>query len=96
MVKKEDIIEVLKLVEDPELFIDVWSLGLIYEIDVKKDTVEILMTLTTPMCPYGPMLMDMIEEEIKKKYTQIKKVKLELTFDPPWEPGEELRAMFGV
>jgi len=96
MVTKEDIIEVLKTVEDPELFMDVWSLGLIYEINVSKTKVDILMTFTTPMCPYGPMLLDMIEDAIKEKYSSIKEVKVEVTFDPPWEPSDELRAMFGV
>ena len=93
---KEDIIEVLKLVEDPELAIDVWTLGLIYECEVKDDVVDIKMTFTSPMCPYGPMLLELIEEGIKVKHKDIKSVNLEVVFDPPWEPSEELRAMFGV
>ena len=96
MVTKEDIIEVLKLVEDPELAIDVWTLGLLYECEVKDDVVDIKMTFTSPMCPYGPMLLELIEEGIKVKHKDIKSVNLEVVFDPPWEPSEELRAMFGV
>jgi metal-sulfur cluster biosynthetic enzyme len=96
MVSKEDIVEILKTVEDPELYMDVWTLGLIYEIKLKKDKVEIIMTFTTPMCPYGPMLLEMIESAIKEKHDDIKDVKIDVTFDPPWEPSEELRAMFGV
>ena len=96
MPAKEDIVEVLKTVNDPELNLDVWSLGLIYEIDLKKDKVNIVMTFTTPMCPYGPMLLDMIEDAIKTKYSEIKTVKIDVTFDPPWEPSEDLRTMFGV
>ncbi|AJF61949.1 hypothetical protein QT06_C0001G1123 [archaeon GW2011_AR15] len=96
MATKEQIIEVLKKVDDPELNMDVWSLGLIYEINVDKANVGILMTFTTPMCPYGPMLLEMIEDAIKDKHKDIKKVKIDVTFDPPWEPSEELKAMFGV
>ena len=96
MVKQEQVVDVLKTVEDPELMMDVWTLGLIYEVKVKKDTVHIKMTFTTPMCPYGPMLLEMIEDALKEKYREIKEVKIEVVFEPPWEPSEELRAMFGV
>lgn len=96
MTEKEDIVEVLKTVNDPELQMDVWNLGLIYEVQVKKDKVNIVMTFTTPMCPYGPMLLDMIEDAIKTKFKEIKTVKIDITFEPPWEPSEELRTMFGV
>ena len=96
MVTKKDIIKVLKTVNDPELDIDVWNLGLIYEIKIEKDTVKIKMTFTTPMCPYGPMMLDMIECAIKEAYKKIKKVEIDVVFDPPWQPSEELKAMFGV
>lgn len=96
MANKEQIIEVLKNVEDPELQMDVWNLGLIYEIKVVKDKVDIKMTFTTPMCPYGPMLLDNIEFAIKDKHKEVKEVKIEVVFDPPWQPSEELKAMFGV
>jgi metal-sulfur cluster biosynthetic enzyme len=96
MATKEEVMEVLKTVNDPELQMDVWTLGLIYEIEVKKDSVKIIMTFTTPMCPYGPMLLDMIEDAIKTRFKEISDVNIEVTFEPPWEPSEELRMMFGV
>ncbi|MCM2324842.1 MAG: metal-sulfur cluster assembly factor [Candidatus Woesearchaeota archaeon] len=96
MATKEDVMEVLKTVNDPELQMDVWTLGLIYEIEVKKESVKIIMTFTTPMCPYGPMLLDMIEDAIKTRFKEIADVKIDVTFEPPWEPSEELRMMFGV
>ena len=96
MTTQKQIVKILKTVDDPELDIDVWSLGLIYEISIKKDKVDILMTFTTPMCPYGPMLMDMIKDAIISEVKEIKQVEIEITFDPPWEPSKELRAMFGV
>ena len=95
MVQKESVIEVLKKVNDPELNIDVWTLGLIYNIDINEDNIKLLMTFTTPMCPYGPWLV----EDIKKKLLEIKEtnsVNVEITFNPPWQPNEELRAMLGV
>lgn len=95
MVTKDDIIKVLKKIEDPELQLDLWTLGLIYEVKIKKDIVDIIMTFTTYACPYGPMLL----EEVNKKVTAmkgIKKTNIELTFEPPWQPSEELRAMLGV
>ena len=95
MAKKEDVIEVLKKVIDPEIGIDVWTLELIYNVDVEDEKVKIRMTFTTPMCPYGPMLV----EEIKTKISELEKIKevdVEITFEPPWEPSEELRATLGV
>ena len=95
MVTKEQIIQVLQVVFDPEIQVDVWTLGLIYNLDVKEDIVNIKMTFTSPMCPYGPMLMD----DIKSKVMGIKDVKdvnIEITFDPPWKPSDELRATLGI
>jgi len=95
MPTKEDIIEVLKKVDDPEIGIDVWTLELIYNVDMVEDKVKVKMTFTTPMCPYGPQLV----EEIKTKISEIegiKEVDVEVTFDPPWEPSKELRATLGV
>ncbi|MDP7197963.1 MAG: metal-sulfur cluster assembly factor [SAR202 cluster bacterium] len=95
MVTKEDIIEVLKNVNDPEIGIDIYTLELIYDVKVEGDKVKIKMTFTTPMCPYGPQLL----EEVKTKVNEIEGVKetnVEVTFDPPWEPSQELRATLGV
>ena len=95
MATKEEVIEVLKKVMDPELNVDVWSLELIYGVEVEGDIVNIKMTFTSPMCPYGPMLI----EDIKVKVSHLENVKnvnVEVTFDPPWKPSEELRATLGV
>ena len=95
MATREDVIEVLKKINDPEIMIDVWTLELIYDVKVKDGKVQIKMTFTTPMCPYGPQLL----EEVKTKISEIKDVKevdVEVTFDPPWEPSQELRATLGV
>ncbi len=95
MLTKEILIEeVLKKFVDPEIGIDFWTMGLIYKVEVKNNCVKILMTFTTPNCPYAPMMLEELREIILKKGA--KKVELEVTFDPPWEPSEELRGMLGV
>ena len=70
-------------------------MGLIYDIKIEKDAVELLMTLTTPQCPYGPQLMDDLKKALQKD-AKAKQVILKLTFDPPWKPSEELRKVLGV
>ena len=95
MVKKDDVVNALKQCYDPELQIDVWTLGLIYNLDIDKNIVKIKMTFTTPACPYGPMLLN----DVKSKVLAVKgidDINIELVFNPPWEPSEELRAMLGV
>ena len=95
MVTKEQIEEMLKTCVDPEIHIDIVTLGLVYNVNIKNNNVEIVMTLTTPFCPYGPMLI----EEVKAKVKAIKGVKdveVHITFDPPWKPTEEIKAMLGL
>lgn len=96
---KEKIIEVLKTVYDPEVPVNIYDLGLIYNLEVEDNgTVKILMTLTAPNCP----IADQIIEEIKVKLELlegIKDVKIELTFNPPWDPSrlsDEARLELGL
>ena len=93
-ITKEIVIETLKQCLDPELQLDVWTLGLIYDVKAEKNKIWVKMTFTTPACPYGPMLI----EEIKGRLMGLgtKNVEIEITFDPPWKPSEDLRAMLGV
>ena len=94
MTTKEHVIEALKKVEDPELMIDVWTLGLIYDIKVETDCVKIKMTFTSPMCPYGPMLVD----DMKRKLADIgvRQADVEVVFSPPWQPSEQVKEMLGI
>ena len=94
-VTKEQVIDVLKNVEDPELFIDIWFLGLIYEIDIDAGKVAITMTFTTPMCPAGPMLT----EEVRTKVNElpgVEEVEVNVVFEPAWKPSDDVKAMLGM
>jgi|TARA_B100000427_G_scaffold57747_1_gene45320 metal-sulfur cluster biosynthetic enzyme len=87
---KNSIIEILKQCNDPELPIDLWNLGLIYDLNVyeqPKNTfgVDITMSLTTPGCSMGQYMV----EDIKSKIAALEymtNVNVEITFDPPWSP----------
>lgn len=95
MVTKEQIIDKLKTINDPELNLDIWTLGLIYDININKNDVTIKMTFTFPGCPYGPALLDNVRTTISE-IKEVKKVNVDLTFDPPWKPSEELKEMLGI
>ena len=95
MLTKENLIEnVFKKYVDPELGIDVWALGLIYEIKITKKKVFVKLTFTSPMCPYGPMMVEELEQLVREQGAE--NVEIEVTFEPPWKPSDELREMLGV
>jgi FeS assembly SUF system protein len=99
MIEKEKVIEILKSIYDPEIPINIWDLGLIYKLDISENNdIYILMTLTFAGCPIGNYLVNKVEEELKK-IENVKNVKVELTFDPPWTPeriSEEARKNLGI
>lgn len=95
-ITEKDIIEKLKLVKDPEIGLDVWTLGLIYKITIDEEGVEILMTLTTPFCPFADDLIADVEKKVGELGYAEGDVRVELTFEPAWEPSEEVRMMLGV
>lgn len=86
---KEKIIELLKECYDPEIPIDLWNLGLIYEIKIKEKNnqsyINIIMSLTTPGCSMGKQMANDIKVKINT-LENIKDVKVDVTFDPPWKP----------
>jgi len=94
MITQEKLIEILKNFKDPEIGIDIWTLGLIYKIELDHDYVKITMTFTTPFCPYGPHMIEELKSIIQKE--GVKTVEIEVVFDPPWEPSEELKEMLGL
>jgi metal-sulfur cluster biosynthetic enzyme len=94
MITNEQIIETLKTVKDPEVHIDVWTMGLIYNLEIKDDIINILMTYTTPFCPWGPDLQENIKSVLQD--LGAKTVNIEVTFDPPYKMPEALRATLGI
>jgi FeS assembly SUF system protein len=95
----DDIIAALKTVYDPEIPSDIYELGLIYKIDIDDDrTVSIDMTLTTPNCPSAQELPGMVENAVAS-VPGVRDVKLEIVWDPPWDPSrmsDEARAVLNM
>ena len=81
----QKVIDVLKTIYDPEIPVDIWELGLIYEVRVTAEAdVQVTMTLTSPSCPVAETLPPETEEKLRA-IDGVKSAKIELTFEPPWE-----------
>ncbi|MEB8328153.1 MAG: SUF system Fe-S cluster assembly protein [Flavobacteriales bacterium] len=95
----EKIVRVIKTIYDPEIPVDIYELGLIYDVFVNEDNeVKILMTLTSPNCPVAESLPMEVEEKVKS-IDAIKDVEVEITFDPPWTQdlmSEEAKLELGM
>lgn len=95
----EKIVKVLKGIYDPEIPVDIYELGLIYDVMVNTDyDVKILMTLTSPNCPVAESLPKEVEDKVKA-VEHIKDVEVEITFDPPWSKdlmSEEAKLELGM
>jgi len=95
----EKIVGTLKTIFDPEIPVDIYELGLIYDVLVNEDfEVKILMTLTTPNCPVAETLPMEVEEKVKS-LDEVKSAEVEITFDPPWTKdlmSEEAKLELGM
>ena len=82
---QNQVIEAMRTCYDPEIPVDIWELGLIYEININEaNEVRIVMTLTSPSCPVAETLPPEVEKKIKD-LEGVADCKIDLTFDPPWE-----------
>tara|TARA_B100000131_G_scaffold263537_1_gene260362 strand:+ start:1365 stop:1727 length:363 start_codon:yes stop_codon:yes gene_type:complete len=81
---KSKVIEVIKTIYDPEIPVNIYELGLIYDISVKDFDVTVKMTLTSPNCPVAESLPQEVKEGIKE-IKEVKNIDLELVWDPPWD-----------
>ncbi len=80
------VVEVLKTIYDPEIHVNIYEIGLIYEVNVDDDAnVRILMTLTSPMCPVAESLPPEVEDKVSA-VDGVASAKVEITWDPPWDP----------
>lgn len=95
---KKEILKKLNDIIDPDIGIGLVDLGLIYDVSIKKDEIDILMTLTTPYCPFAKAF----EKSIQKKLIEIPnvgKIFIKFTFDPPWtrdKISEEVKIKLGL
>ena len=88
MPTQDQVREALATVEDPELHIGIVDLGLVYDIAVsgeESENVAVVMTLTSPMCPVGPMFKQAVESKVESM-DGVKGVQVDISFDPPWDP----------
>lgn len=98
----EQVREALQDVKDPELDIPILDLGLVYDITVEGDAAEfvtVTMTLTSPMCPVGPLFKKSVEDKVLS-LDGVKKANVEITFSPPWDPktmaSEDVKVALGI
>jgi metal-sulfur cluster biosynthetic enzyme len=87
MATKEEVLEVLRQVEDPELGMDIVDLGLVYDVEVEGSKAKITYSLTSMGCPAGPLIAGDIERTARE-VEGVEDVEMELTFDPPWTPDK--------
>ena len=82
---EDRVIDALKSIYDPEIPVDVYELGLIYEVNVQDNAhVDIKMTLTSPSCPVAESMPNEVEQKVGQTYG-VTSAKVELTFEPPWD-----------
>ena len=96
---KNEVIEALRQIYDPEIPVNIYDLGLIYEIDVSETgSVHVLMTLTSPMCPVAETLPIDVENAVAE-VRKVREVKVDLTWDPPFSlemVSEDVKLMLGL
>ena len=102
MVTPEQVHEALKEVEDPELMMGILDLGLVYDVVCEGpggQDVTVTMTLTSPMCPVGPMFKQAVQSKVES-VEGVKSANVEITFNPPWDPktmaSEDVKLALGI
>lgn len=93
--RKHTVETALQKVKDPEIGLDIVKLNLIRGISEDIEGIKILMTLTSPFCPFADSLIGLVEKEVSK-IEGAGLVRVDITFDPPWEPSPELRETLGL
>jgi len=99
--QRDAIVEKLRTVFDPEIAVNIYDLGLIYELKVEGPEVFVKTSLTSPACPVGDYIVAQIDERVRE-VPGVEKVEVELTFDPPWdlkkvtEEGREQLLYLGI
>lgn len=84
MIERQTVIDALKTVYDPEIPVNIWDLGLVYDVVIKEDGVVITMTFTSPTCPMMEELLEMVRATVQSAIGGAD-VRVELVWDPPWD-----------
>jgi metal-sulfur cluster biosynthetic enzyme len=97
---EDQVMEALEPIQDPEIRLGIVDLGLVYDVKVNQDAmVDVLITLTTPACPLGPVLVAQIENAVMD-LPGVKDVDVTITFSPPWDPrtmaSDEIKMQLGL
>ncbi len=97
---REEIMESLVPIQDPEILLSIVDLGLVYDVQIDElGMVDVTITLTTPACPMGPLLVGQIEDTLID-LPGVKDVNIEITFSPPWDPrtmaSDEIKMQLGI
>ena len=87
MVTMEEIVKALKECYDPEIPVNVWDLGLIYDVNVDGDKVHVKMTLTAPGCPMHSFISKDVQQKLQS-VSGVKEATVEVVWDPPWSPDK--------
>ena len=98
MPSKEEVLNVLREVNDPELMMNIVDLGLVYDVQIDDGKVHVKMTLTSPMCPVGPIIQREAKE-LLMELEGVEDVEIEIVWDPPWSPdrmSEDARLALGL
>ncbi len=89
---REDVIEALRTVYDPEIPVNIYELGLIYNIEIDENAgVKLTMTLTSPMCPVAESLPPEVEEKVRA-LPSVSSAAIDLVWEPPWDPSKMTEA----
>jgi metal-sulfur cluster biosynthetic enzyme len=98
MPTKDEVVEALRQVEDPELGMDIVDLGLLYDVEVAGPRVKVTHSLTSMGCPVGPMIQEDIHR-VTSEIDGVEAVEVELTWDPPWSPermSDDAKFILGI
>lgn len=82
----DDVLQALRGVNDPEIGINIVDLGLVYRAERRPDGIEVAISLTTPSCPLGEMLIEEAREVLQRRFPDTPSIHVELVWDPPWSP----------
>jgi metal-sulfur cluster biosynthetic enzyme len=97
-VNSPDVLEALKGVNDPQLGVNIVDLGLVYCAELGPEGIEVALTLSTPSCPLGEMIIEEVREALRTKFAHSPVIHVDLVWDPPWTPdrmSEAARRILG-